>query len=42
MQSSLYETFAAWDRLRPDVGKELSKVKNYALPLVTQVLENYL
>lgn len=36
------ETLAAWDKLRPDVGKELSKLKNYALPLVTQVLKNYL
>jgi len=36
------ETLAAWDKLRPDVGKELSKIKNYALPLVTQVLEDYL
>jgi len=36
------ETFAAWDKLRPDVSKRLSKVKNHALSLITKLLGDHL
>jgi hypothetical protein len=36
------KSLATWDRLRPYIGKQLSKLKSYGLPLVTQVLEDFL